>query len=533
MRIRMGRYRYVAAAATLLAASTAPAAVPNVTLLVKAAGTENIIRNDIGRFTFGGGVEHQNPQFRDAMSRDSNAQAAFRSFNLGTFRFPNGTTGLHYYWDRPKDSYISVTGPRPEDILTPDDVYKITGALNMERLFEVNTAQYLSPEYKLYPVIKPGSNPAAIEPQNLALAAGSAARWVAENTARPLSQRVNYWEIGNEDWVYWTPAEYARIFNEFGSRMKAVRPDIKLLAQSFTGALTPQGKPTNDYNWLQGLVNGGINTSQVYALSEHQYMDGGTFTVGSYNDQRIWQTQNMFAKVQNEWRIPYIKNVLKQNHLDWKIWMTEFNVAPKGPNGNLAVLQDLGHALVITDWVGKMLERGVDRLFMHSLDHNPYYALVNYVNDGGTIDSPRFTAPGYAFQKYAREFGKKMVRTEILGNATLSSPNSGSYDQVAAYSSVMESDPVYGGYPSLRVMVINRSTTDSANVAIKTVNRPIAGPSRNYYVQTLTSANISDSNRSQPDLVKWSARSAASSNTAAIVRTIPKNSAMFFVVPLQ
>jgi hypothetical protein len=512
--------------------ATASAAPAHVTATIEAFDEKSIIRTDIGRATFGSGVEHQNPQFRQLMAAPSATQTVIKNMNMGSFRFSNGTPGLFYYWNMPKESYISVPGPVKADLLTPDEIYTFTGTagLNMERLFEVNTSQYLSPDFVLHPVIDPKIPKATINTNNLGLAADSAAAWVADNKNKA---PVKYWEVGNEDWVYWTPAEYATIFNAFSTKMKKANPDIKILAQSLTGNIKLTGKPDNDYTWLQGMINGGINTSNVYALSEHEYMAGGNFTTGSYNDQRIWQTQNMFAQVDQAWNVPYLKSVLSANRLSWKIWMTEFNVDPKGPNGQTAILQDLGHALVIADWTGKMLEQGVERIFMLSLDHNPYYALVNYVNSGGTIAAPRVTAPGYAFTKYAQEFGNKMVKTTTLGNATLSSPNKGNYQQVAVYSSVMESDPVYAGYPSMRVMVINRSTTDAAEIVLKTLNRPIAGPEKNYFVQTLTSSAISDSNNQAADVVKWSSKVAAPSNSAAITKTLPKNSASFFIIPLQ
>ncbi|XVJ71067.1 MAG: hypothetical protein HEQ39_16685 [Rhizobacter sp.] len=531
------------AAARILGALVLPliginahAAPPNVTIIVNAFGPENVIRDDITRSTFGSGVEHQNPQFRDVVgpSPSTSTYKAIKGMNLGTMRFPMGTSGLHYFWDRPEESYISHPGVSRSLVITPDEMYKFTASekLNMERLFEVNTAQYLAPNFQLHHVIQTGSSPARINPASLTLAAQSAAAWVADTRTKP-GASVGYWEIGNEDWVYWTPAEYATIFNAFAAEMKAKDPGAKLLSQSLTTTHKVPGKPDNNHLWLQGLIDGGINRQHVYALSEHEYLSGGTFTTGTVNDQRNWQTQNMFAQVANAWNVPYLKRTLQEHGLDWKIWMTEFNVFQTNADSSPAELQDLGHALIVADWTGKMLEQGVDRIFMHSLDHNPYFALVNYVNSGGTIAAPRVTVPGYAFSKYAQSFGKKMVSNTILGNATLSSPSNGEYPQIAAYTSVMESDPTYAGYPSTRIMVINRSTTDSAQITIKTLNRPIAGREKTYSVQTLTSTNIPDSNKQAADVVTWSNPVVARSNSAGITRNIPKSSASFFVIPLQ
>ena len=518
---------------------SAYAVKPYVVATINAAGEENIIRRDISRTTFGGGVEFINPQFRDLMKTTTNAQTAIKSLNLGSFRFPNGTPALYYYWNMPRDSFINkdaYPGATKDSILTPDEIYQYTSdsALRMDKLFEVNTIQYLAPDYKLYPVINPGSSPATINTTNLNLAAQSAANWVADNFNKPLSSRVNNWEVGNEDWVYWTPSEYATIFNAFALKMKAQRSDIKLLAQSFTGTYKVTGKPENNHTWLQGLINGGIRKQDVYALSEHEYMNSGAIpSGGNYNDQRIWQTQNMFAQIANGWRIPYLKNTLAANNLPWKIWVTEFNVFQKDTSGQPLVLQDLGHALVIADWTGYMLSQNVEKIFMHSLDHHPSFSLVDYVNSNGTINAPKVTAPGYAFSKYSQSFGPKMVKNTLTGNATLSSYSSGNYPQVAVYSSVMESDPLYNGYPSMRIMVINRSYNDEADITLQTLNRPIAGSNKKYYVQTLSANNISDSNLKTKDLVKWSSLVEAPSNTNGIKKTLPKSSATFFIVPLQ
>jgi hypothetical protein len=434
-------------------------------------------------------------------------------------------------------------GVDPALALKVSEMYTYTNALNMERLFQVNTYQYWAGGQTWITIFEENLFPDTINPDVLDVLSDNGAAWVANNLSQPAANRVTYWEIGNEDWAYWTPKEYVQIFNGFAGKMKRVNQNIRLLAQSFTGTKVLNGKDPNTDTWFTDLIEEGIDAGSVYALSEHQYLKGGVYPAdsqgtGGPNDWRIWQTEDMFAQIESSYRLSELMRKLKESRLNWKIWMTEFNILQ--PNPAIAdhppiEYQDVGHALVIADWTGKMLELGVERLFMHTLDHHPAFTLVQYANFGANENSPRVTAPGYVFGKYAHEFGPKLVTNEIVGNKTWGSHKNGNYQALSVYSSVRESDAVYNGYPSLRIMAINRHWQDPINLTIKTKDRPLAGFPKNFFAETLgiPAGGTLMSNNKMTDTVKWSPRTAYASAIAGVTYQLPPSSVTFLIVPLQ
>jgi len=533
------------AAALLLWLPLSPvhATTRTMTVTVMALGESNVIRKDITRTTFGAGIAHDNPQFRTVMQSPTAAQTAIRNLDLGTLRFSSGTPALRYFWDTPTRSHMDG-GVDPALALKVSEMYTFTNSLNMERLFQVNTYQYWLGGNTWVDIFKPEVYPDTINPDVQHVLSDRAAAWVANNKSQIAANQVTYWEVGNEDWAYWNADEYAQIFNEFAAKMKAANSNIRLLAQSFTGNRPLDGKDANTDAWFTEMISAGINTGAVYALSEHEYIRGGVYPAdsqgaGSPNDWRIWQTEDMFAQIQSSARLAELMRKVKLYQPGWKVWMTEFNVFQ--PNPDVADhppidYQDVGHALVIADWTGKMLSMNVERLFMHTLDHHPAFNLVQYANYGANENSPRVSAPGYVFGKYAHEFGPKMVLNEITGNQTWGSHKNGNYDALAVYSSVRESDSVYGGYPSLRIMAINRHWGDPINLTIKTKDRPIAGSTKSFYVETLgipAGGTFMSSNKLAANVVKWSNRVGQPSNTGGVTYTLPPSSVTFFIVPLQ
>ena len=121
--------------------------------------TTSIIRDDIGRATFGAGLEFQSPQFRwlmdtgpDADGPATPAQRKIKDFNLGTLRFPSGDGAQLYLWDDPQHSITAVAvgkGARSKWI-TQEQFLKITSpatvfadGLDAQRVFQVNSCQYI------------------------------------------------------------------------------------------------------------------------------------------------------------------------------------------------------------------------------------------------------------------------------------------------------------------------------------------------------------------------------------------------------
>ncbi|HWL44414.1 MAG TPA: alpha-L-arabinofuranosidase C-terminal domain-containing protein [Ilumatobacter sp.] len=100
-----------------------------------------------------------------------------------------------------------------------------------------------------------------------------AAAWVAHTNRRAASPSpVRWWCVGNETYGPWeighcTPEEYARGFGEYAQAMRAVDPDIGLVA---VGALEPAATPRADWN-ATVLADVGEHAD---ALSVHWYFPG-------------------------------------------------------------------------------------------------------------------------------------------------------------------------------------------------------------------------------------------------------------------
>ncbi len=541
-----------------------------------------IIRSDIGRQTFGGGIVFQTAQLRWTMDginitegglgapTSSKTADAIKKLNLGTFRFPDGDASFLYVSEDPQASFNGgKPSPNENDLinryLSPGEIIKYTAPdkLNMERIFTVNTAFWLNKgsdgpwglryidDRKNYdgtngtvqikgkcPIIS-----TVLCSDYLDITATKAADWVARDNAQ-----TQLWEIGNEDWSRLNGEQYAEVFYTFQDKMKTVRPDIKLLATGLAENYDDNGNtPENWFNPLKQKLLDTNKIDSVYAYSVHQYIHvDPELYVGDAAMRRSNQTQDMLAEVAEGKKVNDVKALLGVNSptsitRNWKIWMTEFNVwqpeLKKNPNDKKMpeVLQDMGHALVIADWTGKMLEQNVERMSMLSLDHGPAFALVQYINRPDSddilfnIENPLVNVPGYAYSMYAQNFGKTMVKNSINNNPQLTAPNGKAYPQLGVYSSISEDNK------SLRVMIINRNLKDAVNFDLNT--KDIANGRKldngTYSHQQLSSSNITDNNL-KGEKVKWSEPVYKDQKEAGLQNiALAPASANLFVLPLQ
>ncbi len=566
----LDRWRLAVLAAALSGGACLPRPAPaqllgqpaRMVVKVATVGADHVIRDDIGRATFGSGIQFNTSQLRWTMEGLSNAKGTdwqdplglkppvsritydtMKWLNLGTLRFPHGDSSFLYISEDPQASYPTLPAVNQWNrYLTPEEITRYTGPheLDMERLFQVNTVFHLAYDPWRYVYLnaeafgKPGVAP-KLDRAAMRTAAERAAQWVGRDGGRTL-----YWEVGNEDWARWNGDQYAEIFSAFQDKMRQARPGIRLLAQ---GLLTPYNGNTPQ-GWLSSLrtrLESQGKTSSVYAYSIHRYLSGDPHLQEKDPLQRRRnQVRDMLAQVADDTEMDNLKRLLgtgtsQGTTRDWKIWMTEFNVLQ--PSGRkdaegrdiLETRQDMGNALVIADWTGKLLEQGVERLVMHSLDHNPESALVQYQN-GTDIEHPMVTAPGHAYGIYPQGFGKTMVRSRISGNATLSTAGGKKYPQLAVYSSISADGK------SLRVMVINRHLTDHVLVDIDTEHAPGKRWLANgrFEFRELRSPSLTDHNGVQKDLVRWSdPRWYLQPATGIENVPLAPASANLFVMPLQ
>ena len=517
-----------------------------------ATDAAGIIRNDIGRATFGSGIAFDTPQLRWTLDNladagqapvTSNTRDAMRSLQLGSLRFPNGDSAFLYVSEDPENSYPAQTSPTQWNrYLSADEIVRYTAPdqLNMERLFQVNTEFWLDRStwrmrYLNTNVFAGNGAGPALSTADADMAASKAADWMGRDAGQ-----TRYWEVGNEDWARWNGAQYAEIYSTFQKKMKAVRPDARLLAQG----LSEDYKANTPAAWLQALTSrlqadGALDS--VYAYSVHQYLRAEDPYAGDpLLARRSKQTQDMLASVAEGRQVQEVQRLLGTGSAasptgGWKLWMTEFNI--QQPNGRLEANgqpqwedgQDMGHALVIADWTGKMLEQNVERLFMHTLDHHPRFALVQYANLGTDIDHPVVTAPGHAFSVYAQAFGKTMLRNRIAGNRVLRAPGGKTYPQVSAYTSLAADGA------SLRVVLVNRDLQDSARVSLGTQ----AGASRrlladgSFSLQQLRAGTITDTNSALTPVAWGGYAQLPQRATGTDTVTLAPASVNLLILPLQ
>ena len=547
----------------LLPLFTALAATSHAATIETVIKTTSVIRDDIGRNTFGAGVEFKTAQFWWLMDTGTYAQGPatasqqkIKGFNMGSMRFPSGDGAQLYFWDDPQHSIPNTTsGNHYTQWITQEQMLKFTSpsvnfgdGLDMQRLYQVNSCQYIDyndPEWAVKHVndhFFDEELAAEINPTALNKVAVNAANWVQNNNGKPAHEFVEFWEVGNEDWIYWTGAQYGQIFEKFRDKMAAKRSDIKLLTQGLSADFVTGANGTNTMeSWVEGLkANITGLPGSVHAYSDHQYMTADEYTSDTLDNRRIKQTQDMLAKVAVNQRLENLKTKLASSPLTspWKIWITEFNTYLR-VGGILDNPQDMGQALVIADWTGKMLQQGVERMFFHSLDHHPDFSMMQYANEGGTITAPRVTPPGYAYTIFPQEFGKKMVDnvvgTTTYPNLQLTAPNGMNYKQLAVYSSIRP-DAVNGD--TLRVIVINRATTGVTTFNLKTENitgaRRMKNAPAKYTYRQLRSTKLSDSNATVTDAVSWSAPTQYDSSEWGINNaSLGPASVNLFIIPLQ
>lgn len=512
------------------------------------AGTTNVsIRFDqaalrpspLSKENFGSGFQFENADIR-LMFKDSSVAKSYnmlKAMNFGVIRFPHGTRALFYYWNDVPDSYSNLGVPSSSWLL-PLDVYEnfaardtsytaVQYALPGDLLFQVNTYQSIKitngvKNWLTVPVMQNGvpandaSGQKIIDQNGLTQAAEMAAQWVAANHQLPYNQQAEFWEIGNEDWVYWTPSQYALIFKTFAEKMiqancKSVAGNgstckpLKLLAQALAinSDFRPGGvnQPRGEY-WVSDFADAlhglGFSLGNVYALSQHMYINGDQLT--NVRDRTI----SMFSKTAffdevattRSWAVA-IKNKYALPQA-WQVWMTEFNTSEdKDSLGNPIPAETKAKGVILGDWAAHMLEYQVDRVMPHSLEADPQWAMFNYRNNGGSPQTPIMMPYGAVIGRLAGNFTGSMYKADSDSAA----PAPGYYQLLRAYSAY---DSVN---KKLNVLLVNKDLDNPTTVTLSTIGSRsfIPGGAFSYSALTGADLNTTNINASNPDLppVRW------------------------------
>lgn len=470
---------------------------------------------------FGSGTEYYCPSLGAALGSTA-AKAAVQSIGMGFLRWPHGTSALWYFWDAPQESYRQEWMSRTP-FQTADDLMGYCRQLGTEPLVQVNT----------YQVRRAGKGfedaKMVVGPGTIDQAAAYAARWVADAKARNLG--IRWWEIGNEDWVYWTGRQHAAFAASFSKAMRAADPQAKLLAQGFVGSWKGAFLHSDGAPWTAELAEA-LPEAAVDGISVHLYLSG---RLPDRPRPLAEETAALFARVDRCDGIRGLRpELIRRGRAAWQIWVTEYNLMqsdPKGPGG-LAWWQNLAHGLVLADWSGRLLELGVDRLAVHDLVGHPAFELLDIAHRG-SLANPRPTVPALALQAFTGGFAGDMLVVETSGNparlaGTFVDPElakavlTHQYQAVSAYAARTGS--------RLRVVLVNRDCSAAVPAAIDLGGaKPKAGATiaRRCLGEGLDLA----SDNFQPKAMEWQASTAAAGDLAAL--TLPAHSITTLDIALE
>src|SRR5690554_3301356 len=210
---------------------------------------------------FGGGTEFFNRYFELAMKHPNSRSLIANT--VGFLRFPHGTSGQHYFWDQPNASYNPRRNPL---FLTPEFILDACRDLNLEPVFQVNTYQF-----RKTPTGSFEESKELVAPGNRKKAAKYAAAWVRH--CRQNNFNITWWEIGNEDWIYWNGHQYGAIANAYAKAMKQADPSIRILLQGKTDTWNGGFQRSYGPVWMKQLVEN-VDRDLFDAISVHLYVNG-------------------------------------------------------------------------------------------------------------------------------------------------------------------------------------------------------------------------------------------------------------------
>lgn len=445
--------RHTLLAATIACAAVLPAVETPVRLTIDA---ERPLRA-LDPAWFGSGAEYYCAAFAEGLKHPAAVQA-MKDTGIGHLRWPHGTSALWYFWDAPRQSYS------PDWVkhwLTSEDFVAAGAALGTEPLVQVNTYQFRREGFKDFEQSK-----VLLAPGNIGEGAKYAAKWVA--TAKDKGWKVRWWEVGNEDWVYWSGRQHASIATTYAKAMREADPSIKVLAQGFCGSWTSELVDNHGPQWTEDLARG-LKPGAVDGLSVHCYAGG---VIDGRPRPLAEEAAAAFARIGSSCdEVAALRPMLaRHGHGAMQLWVTEYNLMAKdakGPGG-LAWWQHLAHGLTMADWTGRLLDLGVDRLAVHDLAGHPVFELVDLVHKGSMKD-PRLTAPGLALQAFT---GVRLAG--LLPVACGDNPPrlSGTYHHPELKQEVTGSYPAVGAWAlrradgGLRLVLVNRDLAAAQPVAL-------------------------------------------------------------------
>lgn len=486
--------------------------------------TDKVI-HQLDEHWFGVAGEYFNAQFSMAIS-NQRAVDMIKSFKPGFLRWPSGTCALWYFWDNPNQSYQPIAGNKL--FISPNDFLNVANTLNAQSLVQVNTYQIRRDGVDGFDQSK-----VLVAPGNIKEAANYAARWVKDLQEK--KRNVTWWEIGNEDWVYYNGHQHAGFVNAYSKAMRKENPDIRILAQ---GMMAGQ-RWSSDYNvsmgevWMDQLLQT-LEPGSANAVSLHTYISG--LLPGQATPTLAQQTMAMFAQNHDARDFTIVRDLVRSKDARLQLWLTEFNFMQtdsSGPGG-LRQLQNLAHALVVTDRAARFLSLGADRIAYHDLVGHPCFAMMD-VQHYGKPDQPRMMAPGMGMQALTSEFGTKLYQVDVEQAPTQSATfpsfvvgqagrtaKDASYPVVSAYAAGRKQDN------TTRILLINRDLENDQPVRIELPQGAIM-PAWIQIRQLGKDLALEANNLKQAEVVHWESMQIASSDLSGLM--LPAHSMSLIILP--
>ena len=246
-----------------------------------------------------------------------------------------------------------------------------------------------------------------------AQAAAERARWCAENGIGVV------WEIGNEDYVYYSPTSYAEIAAAFIKAIRAVVPDARF-------AVCIDGYDWGDWSWREAMLPA-LRAQGVARFdygSTHCYLHGA----GVFHEDGTWSPldrsspEALARSIPQAWGI--LQNLFTARHHDvlaangfgdTKIAMTEFNQGIGDPSEREHSLgRAVGEAIIYPQMV-----RGLDAIFFHDLvrsgpESGNWFQRFDYYPELPAGSRYHLQVDGAVMRLMARHAGRRLRRVETV-----------------------------------------------------------------------------------------------------------------------
>ncbi|MFA5865763.1 MAG: hypothetical protein WC975_13905 [Phycisphaerae bacterium] len=183
--------------------------------------------------------------------------------SMRTFRYPGGSFVSRFFPGVPSRRWFAdflasspgTRNARPDDWIEVDEFFKFLKDGQFKTFLQVNTLSWFDEKTgKIKPmaikVRESDKLPSRLDPAGLTWAADSVerlAQWVKKNNYQSL---VSVWEIGNEEYAFYTYDVYVAVAAEFIQRIKKILPDARII---ITGQMGVNGDAWSN-NWSQGVL---------------------------------------------------------------------------------------------------------------------------------------------------------------------------------------------------------------------------------------------------------------------------------------